>query len=94
MDHMPHLWKSDVADADVSKRTQRTIKLTEKGLQYRLEQLREKRGKLHGKLLNKFSVTDEMTDLCVNANAVREEVHQFNDTIKFLMSAHEEYQSL
>ena len=93
MDHMPHLWKSDVVDADVSKRTQ-TMKLTEKGLQYRLQQLREKRGKLHGKLLNKFSVTDEMTNLCVNANAVREEVHQFNDTIKFLMSAHEEYQSL
>ena len=93
MHHMPHLWKSDVVDADASKRTQ-TMKLTEKGLQYRLQQLRERRGKLPGKLLNKFSVTDEMTNLCVNANAVREEVHQFNDTIKFLMSAHEEYQSL
>ena len=66
MDHMPDLWKSDVADADVSKRTQRTMKLTEKGLQYRLEQLREKRGKPHGKLFKKFSVIDEMTYLCVS----------------------------
>ena len=36
MNHMPDLWKSDVRDADVSRRTQRTTKLTEKGLQYRL----------------------------------------------------------
>ena len=36
MNHMPDLWKSDVIDADVSRRTKRTTKLTEKGLQYRL----------------------------------------------------------
>ena len=28
MNHMPHLWKSDVLDADISRRT---TKLTEKG---------------------------------------------------------------
>ena len=39
MNHMPDLWKSDVVDADISRRT---TKLTEKGLQYRLELLREK----------------------------------------------------
>ena len=61
MNHMPYLWKSDVVDADVSKRTHRTMKLTEKGLQYRLEQLSERRSKLHGKLLRKSSIIDEMT---------------------------------
>ena len=40
MNHMPDLWKSDVVDADISRRT---TKLTEKGLQYRLELLREKK---------------------------------------------------
>ena len=47
MNHMPDLWKSDVVDADRSRRTQRTTKLTEKGLQYRLELLRERRSKLY-----------------------------------------------
>ena len=58
MNHMPDLWKSDVVDADVSKRT---TKLIEIGLQYRLKLLRERRSKLHGKLLRKSSVIDEMT---------------------------------
>ena len=48
MNHMPDLWKSDVADADVSRRAQRTTKLTEKWLQYKLGLLRE-RIKLHKK---------------------------------------------
>ena len=30
----------------------------------------------------------------VNAAVIREEMDQFNDTIKLFMSAHEEYQSL
>ena len=93
MNHMPDLWKSDVADADVSRRTQRTTKLNEKGLQYRLELLKERR-KNHGKLLRKSSMIDEMTYSWVNATAIREEMDQLNDTIKLFMSAHEEYQSL
>ena len=31
MNHMSDIWKSDVVDADVSRRTQRTMKLSEKG---------------------------------------------------------------
>ena len=61
MNHIPDLWKSDVVDADVSKRTKRTTKLTEKGLEDRLELLRERRSKLHGQLLRKSSMIDEMT---------------------------------
>ena len=94
MDHMPDLWKSDVVDDDVSRRTQRTTKLTEKGLQYRLELLRERRRTLYGNLLRKSSMTDEMTNSWVSATAIREEMDQFNDTIKLFMSAHEKYQSL
>ena len=46
INHMPDLWKSDVVDADLRGRTQRIMELTEKGLQYRLEQLREERSTL------------------------------------------------
>ena len=91
MNHMPDLWKLDVVDDDVSRRT---TKLTEKGLQYRLEPLKERRSKLHGKLLRKSSMVDEMAYSWVNATAIREEMDQFNDTMKLLMSTNEEYQSL
>ena len=37
---------------------------------------------------------DEMTYSWVNATAIREEMDQFNDTIKLFMSTHEEYQIL
>ena len=36
-------------------------------------------------------MTDEITYSLVNATAVKEEVDQFIDTIKLLMSVHEEY---
>ena len=91
MNHMTDLWKLDVADDDINRRT---TKLTEKGLQYRLELLRERRSKLHGKLLRKSSMVDEMAYSWVNATAIREEMDQFNDTMKLLMSTNEEYQSL
>ena len=34
MNHKPDLWKS-IVDADVTRRTQRTTRVTEKGLKYR-----------------------------------------------------------
>ena len=55
---------------DVSRMTQRTRKMTNKGLQYRLELLRERRSKLHGKLLRKSSMIDGMTYSWVNATAI------------------------
>ena len=82
MNHMPDLWKSDVVDADISRRT---TKLTEKGLRYRPKLLRESRSKLYGKLLRKSRV---------NAAAIREKMDQFNDTIKLFMSTHEDYHRL
>ena len=89
--HMPDLWKLDVVDDDISRRI---TKLTEKGLQYRLELLRERRCKLHGKLLRKSSMINEMTYSLVNATAISEEMDQFNDTMKLFMSTHEKYHSL
>ena len=68
--HKPDLRKSDFVDGDISRRTQRIKKLTEKGLQYRLELLRERRSKLHGKLLRKSSMIYEMTNSWANATAV------------------------
>lgn len=41
MNHILNLWKSDVIDAEnVTRRTQRSIKLTQMGFYYRLNQLR------------------------------------------------------
>ena len=40
------------------------------------------------------SLIDEMTYSYVNNTAIREEIHQFNDTIKLFMSADERYQGL
>ena len=85
---MPDLWKLDVAD------DRWTTKLTEKGLQYRLELLKERRSKLHGKLLRKSSMIDEMAYSWANATVIRVEMDQFNDTMKLFTSTHEEYQSL
>ena len=56
MNNMTDLWKLDVADDDINRRT---TKLTEKELQYRLELLRDRRSKLHRKLLRKSSLIDE-----------------------------------
>ena len=62
IDHIPNLWKSDVVDVDnFCRRTQRTMRLIEESLKYTLKQLRERRSKLRGKLLSKFSIIDEMT---------------------------------
>ena len=94
MNNMPDLWKSDVVNADVTKRIQRATKLSEKGFQNRLELLRERKSKLHRKSLRKSNMIDEMTYSWVNATAVREEMDQFSDTIKLFMSANEKYLSL
>ena len=85
MNHMPDLWNSDVMDANVSRRIERARKLTEKRLNYRLELQRERRSKLHRKLFRKSIMIDEMTYSWVNATAIREEMDQFNDIMKFFM---------
>ena len=91
MNHMPDLWKLDVVHNDISSRT---TKLNEKGLQYRLELLRERRSKVHGNLLRKASMIDQITYSWVNATVIREEMGQFNDTMKLFLPTHEKYQSL
>ena len=72
----------DLWKSDISRRT---TKLTKKGLRYRPKLLRKRRRKLYGKLLRKSRV---------NATAIREEMDQFNDTIKLFMSTHEDYHRL
>ena len=72
-------------DANVSRRIERARKLTEKRLKYRLELQKERRSKLHRKLFRKSIMIDEMTYSWVNATAIREEMDQFNDIMKFFM---------
>ena len=90
---MPPLKRvDDEVDAD-GKQTTRMKKMT-KGLQYKLDQLRERRSKLHSKLIRKSGMIEELTYSWVNAAAVREEMDQFNDVLKLFTKVHREYQEL
>ena len=58
---MPPLKREDdEVDAD-GKQATRMKKMTEKGLQYKLDQLRERRSKLHSKLIRKSGMIEELT---------------------------------
>ena len=91
---MPPLERvDDEVDAD-GKQTTRMKEMTEKGLQYKLDKLREGRSKLHSNLIRKSGMIEELTYSWVNAAAVREEMDHFNDVLKLFMEVHGEYQEL
>ena len=66
----------------------------EKGLQYKLEQLKLKRERLNSKLLRKSDMTNDMMHSFVNASAVREEMEQFNALDNLFTVASGKYQHL
>ena len=72
----------------------RSRKLTEKGLQYKLEQLKTKREKINAKLLRKSGMMNDMLYSFTNTSAVAEEMEQFNDMLKLLTAVNNEYQHL
>ena len=59
--------------------------LTEKGLAYMKETLREKRRKIDSRLIRKYSTIEDLLFSRKNIIAVEEEMKQFNDLFKMLL---------
>ena len=86
--------ENKAAESISGNKVKRSRKLTEKGLQYKLEQLKTKREKINAKLLRKSGMMNDGLYSFANASAVAEEMDQFNDLLKLLTAVHDEYQHL
>ena len=69
----------------------RRRKLTEKGRIYRATLLKERTEKMNGRIMKKCSITEDLLFSNKNRIAVEEELAQFNELFKMLLSIHEEY---
>ena len=84
----------EVVIPDVGEgRSTRSRDLTEKGLAYKKETLRERR-KINGRLIRKYSTIEDLLFSSKNVIAVEEEMKQFNDIFKMLLDAHQKYNQL
>ena len=84
--------KRDQADEnEVNGVSTRRRKLTEKGRAYRATLLKERREKINGRMMRKCSIIEDLLLSNKNRIAVEEELAQFNDLFKMLLSIHEEY---
>ena len=84
--------KRDQADEnEVNGVSTRRRKLTEKGRAYRATLLKERRQKINGSMTRKCSIIEDLLFSNKNRIAVEEELAQFNDLFKMLLSIHEEY---
>ena len=86
--------ETEAAESISGDKVKRSRKLTEKGLQYKLEQLKTKREKINAKLLRKSGMMNDMLYSFTNASAVAEEMEQFNDILKLLTAVNDEFQHL
>ena len=86
--------ENEAAENISGNKVKRSQKLTEKGLQYKLEQLKTKREKINAKLLRKSGMMNDMLYSFTNTSAVAEEMEQFNDMLKVLTGVSDEYQHL
>ena len=75
-------------------RATRSRKLTEKGLTYKKETLRERRRKINSRLIRKYSTIEDLLFSSKHIIVVEEEMKQFNDLFKILLDAHQEYNQL
>ena len=75
-----------------TKKRSRT--LTEKGKEYQLKILFEKRKKVHARMTRKCKLIDDLMYSSSNVTTVKEETDQFNDQFKELLSLHKEYVGL
>ena len=71
----------------------RQPKMTEKGREYRLSTLENKRARLISRLLRKSSEIDDLMYSYQNSITVKEELAQLNDMFKMLVSIHEEFET-
>ena len=66
-----------------------------KGAAYKLQTLKERRRKINGRLIRKYSTIEDLLFSSRNAVIVEEELRQFNDLfIKMLLSIDEECNGL
>ena len=72
----------------------RLPKLTEKGREYRLSTLENKRAKLVSRLLRKSSEIDDLMYSYQNSITVKEELVQLNDMFKMVVGIHEEFEHI
>ena len=77
--------ENEAADSINDNNIKRSRELTEKGLQYKLQQLKAKREKIDAKLLRKSGMVNDMLYSFTNVSPVAEEMEQFT-------AANEEYQ--
>ena len=61
---------------------------------YKKETLRERRRKINGRLIRKYSTIEDLLFSSKNVIAVEEEMKQFNDLFMMLLDAHQEYNQL
>ena len=72
----------------------RQSKMTEKGREYRLSTLENKRARLISRLLRKSSEIDDLMYSYQNRITVKEELAQLNDMFKMLVDIHEEFKQI
>ena len=92
-------WVEQSAREDVIRhvsrsRATRSRNLTEKGLAYKKETLRERRRNINGRLIRKYSTIEDLLFSSKNIIAVEEGMKQFNVVFKMLLDAHQEYNQL
>ena len=85
----------EVVIPDVGEgRSTRSRNFIEKRLAYKKETLRERRRKINGRRIRKYSTIEDLLFSSKNVIAVEEEMKQFNDLFKMLLDAHQEYNQL
>ena len=70
-------------------RSRRPRNLTEKGAAYKSQTLKGRRRKINGGLIRKYSTIEDLLFSSQNAVSIEEELRQFNDLFKMLLSVHE-----
>ena len=83
---------SEAHQEDVVSR--RKKKLTEKIREFQLDELEIKQSNLHRKMTRKTSTVEDMLYSFKNTEAVREQLHQFDDIFKMMLDVQKSYNSL
>ena len=81
-------------EAEQLGRGQRKKKPTMKGIEYKTSLMKERRDKVYARLIRKCAAIEDLFYSSRNITAVQEEMCQFNDQLKLLMSLHEEIHTM
>ena len=69
-------------------------KMAMKGLLHKKNTLKERRRKINSRLIRKYGTIEDLLCSSTNKVAVEEEMNQFNDLLKMLIDAHQDYNQL